>query len=223
MRKKFCPKCGRETEEFYNGLCLDCYLPKFSIISKLPEKLIIKECRLCGKFFINGSSDSIENLIESFLGNLLQQKEILSVSYRITKDKVFLTLKLKFSGLEKTEEKTINLNFKKIICQTCSMKESGYFQATLQVRAPENLLPKILDEIESQINYLNQFDKLAFISSSQKVKNGFDILIGSKNSAKRIAKTLQLKYRANIKISRKLSGSIKGKKAYRDTILVKVE
>jgi len=223
MGKKFCPKCGRQTDEFYNGLCSSCSLSGISVAKKLPNQLRIKECKICGKFFMNDLSGSTESLVESFLEDLIKQKEIMSATYRISGNKIFLTLKLKKGDFEKTEEKALDLITKKIICQTCSMKETGYFQATLQIRAPDELLPEIKSEIESQINYLNQYDNLAFISNFQETKNGFDFLIGSKNSANQIAKILKLKYKAKIKISRKLSGSIKGKKVYRDTILVKVE
>jgi len=223
MRKKFCPKCGRETEDLHNGLCESCFLSKVSVAQKIPEKLVVKECRLCGKFFVNGPSESIESSVEAFLEDILKQKDIISASYRLSGNKISLTLKLKKDGLEKTEEKTINLAVKKIICKTCSMRDSGYFQATLQVRTPETVLPAIENEVENQINYLNKYDKLAFVSNFQKVKNGFDVLIGSKNSAKQIAKILKAKYGAKIKITRKLSGNISGKKVYRDTIIVRVE
>lgn len=223
MGRKFCPKCGKPTEEFYNGLCESCSLSKFSVTKDLPENLVVKECKSCGKFFIDKPSDSIESSIELFLEDLLKEKEILAASYRIVKGKVYLTLRLKKGETEKTEEKSLNLILKKIICQTCSMKESGYFQSTLQVRAPENLLPAIKDDIEKQINHLNKYDKLAFISKFQEIKNGFDLLIGSKNSAKEIANSLKIKYGAKSKITRKLSGSISGKKVYRDTIIVRVE
>jgi nonsense-mediated mRNA decay protein 3 len=223
MRKRFCPKCGKEAEELYDNLCGNCFISKFSVAEKLPDRLVVKQCKICGKFFTDRHFNSLEAAVESFLESVLEQKEIFSASYRIDGNKVILTLKLRKNNLEKTEQKTINLLAKKIICQACSMKQSGYFQATLQVRAPENLLQNIRNEIESQINHLNQYDKLAFVSDFQKTKNGFDFFIGSKNAAEQIAGALKLKYKANIKITRKLSGSIKGKKIYRETIFVRVD
>jgi NMD protein affecting ribosome stability and mRNA decay len=222
MREKFCPKCGRKTEKFYEGLCEACYLSKFSLSKKLPDKIIIKQCKLCGKFFLGNHSGSIENLIEAFLQDFLKEGKLTSISYRIAENKVFLTLNLRINDLEKTEEKEVDLIFKKIICQACAMKESGYFQAIIQVRAPANLLSEIKKEIEEQIDYLNQYDNLAFISSFQEVKNGFDVFIGSKASAQQVARTLKLKYKAKIKITRKIAGKLKGKKIYRDTILISI-
>ncbi|MEM5878961.1 MAG: NMD3-related protein [Candidatus Aenigmatarchaeota archaeon] len=222
MREKFCPKCGKKTEKLYDGFCEECFLSKFSFSDKLPRSLEIKECRSCGRFFFKNYSSSIENLIESFLQDFLKEEELASISYRISDDKIYLTLNIKINDLEKTEEKTINLRIKKITCQACSMKDSGYFQAILQVRAPKNLLEEIKEEIESQINYLNQYDSLAFISNFNETKNGFDVTIGSKNSANQIARILKAKYKAKIQITRKIAGRIKGKKIYRDTILISI-
>jgi NMD protein affecting ribosome stability and mRNA decay len=220
MKEKFCPKCGKKTERFYEGLCEACYLSKFSLSKKLPDKIIIRQCKFCGKFFLGNHSGSVENLIEAFLQEILKKGELTSVSYRMVENKLYLTLSFKVNDLEKTEEKEVDMVVKKIICQACAMKESGYFQAIIQVRAPANLLSEIKKEIEEQIDYLNQYDNLAFISSFQEVKNGFDVFIGSKASAQQIARTIKLKYKAKIKITRKIAGKLKGKKVYRDTILI---
>ncbi|MEM5772711.1 MAG: NMD3-related protein, partial [Candidatus Aenigmatarchaeota archaeon] len=77
-------------------------------------------------------------------------------------------------------------------------------------------------EIENQINYLSQYDKLSFISKFEETKNGFDVFVGSKNSANQIARILKAKYKAKLKITKKLAGRIKGKKVYRDTILISI-
>ncbi|MEM5772737.1 MAG: NMD3-related protein, partial [Candidatus Aenigmatarchaeota archaeon] len=150
MREKFCPKCGRKTENLYEGLCKACFLSKFSLAEKIPERIIINECKSCGKFFLKNSSGSVENLVETFLQNFLKEEELSSISYRINDNKLYLTLILKINDLEKKEEKILDFMTKKIICQACSMKFSGYFQTILQVRAPTKLLQEIKEEIENQ-------------------------------------------------------------------------
>ncbi|MEM5829308.1 MAG: NMD3-related protein [Candidatus Aenigmatarchaeota archaeon] len=223
MREKFCPKCGKKTEKLYEGLCEVCFLSKFSFLGKLSERLEVKECVSCGRFFFRSySSSNIEELIEGFFQQLFREEELNSLFYRIADGKIYLTLNLKTNDLEKSEEKVIDLKIKKITCQACFMKSSGYFQAVLQVRAPKDLLEKIKDEIESQINYLNQYDRLAFISSLKETKNGFDVFIGSKNSAHQIARILKSKFMAKVKITRKIGGRVRGKKVYRDTILISI-
>ena len=223
MIKKFCPKCGKETDKFYDNLCESCFLSKFSVASDIPNIIKIKKCKMCGKFFVKNAAATLEGAVDSFLEDLMKGKEVQSASYRIQGNKLFLTLKTKVNDLEKVEEKIINLIFKSIICTTCAMKKSGYFQAILQVRVPEALRPVILEEIETQIDNFMKYDAKAYISGQERSKQGFDLYIGSKTAARHIAKILKNKYRAEMKISRKLGGSLNGKKVYRDTILILVK
>ncbi|MDI6798732.1 MAG: NMD3-related protein [Candidatus Aenigmarchaeota archaeon] len=222
MSRKFCPKCGKTAEKFYENLCKDCFLSKISFSKLIPDRIVIKRCKSCNRTFSDNRAASVENALESILSNLLIQPEIKKAIYRIEDKKVHINLNLKIADLEKTEEKISNLIIKKITCRACSMRSIGYYQSILQVRAPENLLGKISKEIEERINILSQYDNLAFISRYEEVANGFDVYIGSKRSALEIAKNLKNKLKANIKISRKLSGSIRGKKVYKDTILVSI-
>jgi len=222
MRKKFCPKCGKEVEELYRNLCKDCFLSKISMIEKIPNRIVVGRCKVCSKIYTRDKEfNSIEGAVGSALSKTLKQKEITDAHYRIENNKIHVTITLEVEALEKQEEKTINLVVKSITCKQCSMKSVGYYQAIIQIRAPEKLLDSIQQEIEKQINS-SKSDKLAFISKIQQTKNGFDVYLGSKQIANRIARDLKEKFKANIKISRKLSGTISGKTVSRDTILVSI-
>ena len=223
MREKFCPKCGRSVEKLYNGLCKDCFLEKFSLVKDIPDRIIVKICKSCGKYFIDQKeSHTLENTIDLFLPDLLENPEITNATYRIEKNKIHLNLDLKFDDLEKKEEKTSELVIKSILCQSCSMKKSGYFQAILQVRAPKQLHERLEQEVKNQINFLAKHNKSAFISKIENTKNGFDVYIGSRSVANEVAKKLKNKFIAEKKISRKLSGMKGGKRVYRGTILVSI-
>lgn len=223
MRNKFCPKCGKQTDKIYNNLCEDCFLSGVSVLKNIPNKIVLKKCKSCEKIFVDDkSSDSVENALDLFLIEVLKKPEIHSATYRIDANKVHINLTLRVDDLDKTEEKISELIVKKITCKSCSMKAVGYYQSILQLRAPKNQIGDILEEIENQINLMNKYDSLAFVSKTDKKPEGVDLYIGSKSVANHIAKNLKNKFRANIKISRKLGGSISGKKVYRDTILVSV-
>jgi NMD protein affecting ribosome stability and mRNA decay len=224
MSKKFCPKCGRETEKFFENLCEECFSKNISLYKKLPTKIFLKTCRMCGKIFLDKhSAETIEKVIDKFLSEILNKKEVESASYRISDGLVLLTIIEKIGGAVKTEEIRMKIFKKNIICKYCAMKSVKYYRSKLQLRAPENLLEKIFNELEHHLNAINKNDNLSFISSLEKVRGGYDILIGSKSAAMKIAKLFKIKYKANIKISRKLSGYIRGKKAYKDTILISIE
>ena len=224
MRKKFCPRCGKETEEFIDHVCRDCFLKKFSILKKIPDKIAIKHCGSCEKFYVEDQSAyTSEKVLELFLGKFLKFKEIIDASYRVHVGKLHLTLKIHSDGADKTEGKEIALVEKKIICESCGMKFSGYFNSIIQLRCPEEKLGKIIEEIHQMVKSLNKSDRLSFISNEEETVNGFDFYIGSKAAANKTANELKKRYRAKIKISRKLSGSKGGKSIYRDTLLVSIE
>jgi nonsense-mediated mRNA decay protein 3 len=222
MRKKFCPKCGKEVEQLYRNLCGDCFLSKISLIEKIPNKIVVGRCKICGKIYAGEKEfNSVEAAVGSALSKILKQEEIKDAHYRIKNGAIHLTITLEVEGLEKQEEKKISLIVRSITCKQCSMKFVGYYQSIIQVRAPQKLLSSIQKEIENQIE-LSKPDKLAFISKVEPVKNGLDIYVGSKHVASKIAKHIKEKFKANIKISKKLSGVISGKTVSRDTILVSI-
>jgi len=221
MRKKFCPKCGREVEKLYESLCEKCFLGKTKL--EIPEKIVVKECRNCGKiYFEKDSAESIEGMVDKTLSKILEKPDVESASYRIEGDKIHVTLNLKYHDLEKSEEKTILLISKKITCESCSMKAVGYYQAILQLRVPEKLLDVIIEDVKNQIDLFRKYDTLSFISKIEKKKNGADVYIGSKSVANNIAKNIKTKFGAETKLSSKLSGLISGRKVYRDTILISI-
>ncbi|MEM7826451.1 MAG: NMD3-related protein, partial [Candidatus Aenigmatarchaeota archaeon] len=116
MREKFCPKCGKRTEKFYENLCAECFLSSFSISKLLPEKIVVRRCKSCEKFFLKNFFGSKEEVIENFLKKFLE-KHVDSISYRIFENHIELNLKKKFYDLEKSEEKTIQLIEKRILCK----------------------------------------------------------------------------------------------------------
>lgn len=223
MSKKFCPKCGKTTERFYENLCKDCFLSKLSFSNLIPNKIVVRKCKICNRFFSkNRIVENVENAVELVLADLLIESKIKSATYRIDNNKVHISLITKVYGLEKTEEKVLSLIVKQIICKSCSMKSVGYYQSILQVRAPDNLLESVSKEVQHGIEFLSQYDELAFISKCERVAKGYDFYIGSKRSASEIAKNLKKKFNAKLKVSRKLSGSIRGKRVYKDTILISI-
>jgi len=223
MREKFCPKCGIKTEKFYENVCEKCFLEKFSLKDKIPNTLLIKECKFCKKFFFKDVvSENLEELIESVLGKILEKEKMEWIDCKILGENVLVKMKIKVDDLEKIEEASIKLIIKKFTCNFCSMERSGYYQAILQVRVKEEIKREIEREVEEKIEVLRKFDSLAFVSKVEEQKNGIDFYIGSKKSANEIANFLKKKYKAKIKISRKLFGFERGKRVYRDTILISI-
>lgn len=221
---KFCPKCGREAEKFHDGLCENCFREKISFAENLPKKVAVKTCKGCGKVYIlDKGFEREEEAIENFLKRAMRENEIKSVSYRISGERMFVTIFSSTSGVEKTEETEIPIIFKNIVCKHCSLRERKYFNAILQIRVPKKLEKEIFEEVENRMAEIRKVDNYAFISSVEKLKKGIDVYIGSKSAAEKVIRHLKNKYRIVTKASHKLSGTIEGKKVYRDTISIKVE
>ena len=221
MRKKFCPKCGREVEKLHDGLCEKCFLEKTKL--EIPEKIALKECKRCGKiYFDKNSAETVEGAVDKVLTKILEKPDIQSATYRIKGDKIHVALNLKYGDLEKPEERIILFVLKKITCKSCSMVAVGYYQSIIQLRVPEKLIEKIVEDMQQQVENFRECDAMAFISKIERKKEGVDIYIGSKSVAKKLAKCIKTKFKAKIKISNKLGGFVDGRQVFRDTILISI-
>lgn len=222
-RGKFCPKCGKETEVLYKGLCSDCFLKEFNLADKIPEKIVLGTCKVCGNVYLKeGKFSTVEEAIENLLEKILRQKEIRSATYRIGGNSLFLTIEIEFEGLQKKIESEIPIVNKTITCRFCNLQKASYYNVTIQVRVPKNMEEKIVGDIEREIARINKYDNFSFISGINNLKEGVDIMVGSKSAAEHVVNYLKRRYNAKTKISRKLYGLIEGKKSYRDTILVSI-
>src|SRR3972149_9446515 len=100
--QKFCPKCGKTTENLYDNLCKDCFLQKINL-KDLPEKITVRQCKICGKFFGNERGElSLENAINQILSRVLRENVIQSATSRIIKNKVYRGRIVESGGLKKT-------------------------------------------------------------------------------------------------------------------------
>lgn len=220
-RGKFCPKCGKQTESLYQGLCDDCFVKKIDLPVEIPEKLVLGTCKMCGRTFLGESKfSSQEAAADIFLQKILKNKKVKSATYRISGDHMFLNIFVESEGFMVGMEKKIHLVNKSITCNSCNLQKSSYYNVILQIRVPEKMREKIVEEVAKEIKRLSDGDPHAFISGVVELKEGVDLMIGSKNATRRVVKYLQNKYGVETRISRKLSGLIEGRRSYRDTVLV---
>jgi len=104
-----CPRCGRETEKFYDNLCLNCYLERMK-----PITINIKVCKKCGRYFIsNKGFESLDDAINFYI-------------------KKFLRKKLEF--IDYLPKEKINVNLKEFVCKECKEKYSRKIEAIIQIR-----------------------------------------------------------------------------------------
>ncbi|HLC59000.1 MAG TPA: NMD3-related protein [archaeon] len=227
MSNKFCPKCGKETEDFHDNLCSECYLKPKTTSDKFPSSFSVKRCGICKRYLSLSEGKqhkSMDEAIEDDISKILNKPNISSANFHVDakRNKVVLTVKTMFGSLEKEETEEINLSRKTIRCKFCQMKISGYYQSVLQLRLPKEIMESAVDEIVKQLSFANQLDPQSFISKMQRINDGVDLYIGSKKAANDIVKSLKNEMRIKTKFSKKLGGKLRGKDVYRDTILITI-
>ena len=218
MFKKFCPKCGKETKEFFENLCLACYTKKLLNEKKFPEKIEIAQCPICKDFVLKGKNfENIEKVLEKVLLTIFKKLPLTQINYFLKDEKIFLDLKLKINKKEVEERKVLKFWIKKTYCKYCKLKIGKYYEAVLQIR---NADEKIIEKIKNFLEKIEKKDRMAFVSKEVPLKNGIDFYLGSKRAANKISRIFKAKYFAKTKITRKFYRFKNGKKIYRVTILI---
>lgn len=224
MKEKFCPKCGKETEELVEGLCSDCFREENEM--EIPGKLEIDICKYCGRIKTGGSwrECSVEEAVEEELKKVMNPEEGVSeieVSREGGEDNEFkVSVKSQKSGVELGSEGFIEVEPDKGVCETCSGKISGYYEAVLQIRGETGKVRKALN-IAAKAMEESRNDS-AFVSDVEEVKNGVNLFVGSQSAAKQISRRLSSAFKVERKSSKTLCGQEEGQKKYRSTYLIRI-
>jgi nonsense-mediated mRNA decay protein 3 len=203
---KFCFVCGKRTEKLVKGYCEDCYNKNFSLIG-VPQELSITQCSKCKKIkHMSEWVNEIETVIRDKIKVLGEDVNII-----VKNNEIFVTGSLKGSKNIKKEVHKINIKIIKTVCEECSRRYGGYYEAILQLRG--NISNEILSFIDKEVN------KKSFYRA-ESVKDGLNLYVGNKGVAEQVADTLSKKYKFKIKKSYKLFTKKEGRDVYRSIIFV---
>ncbi len=228
--KKFCPKCGNETSQLVDKLCLKCFTKNNTLFDIGKVKFFI--CKWCGKLLFNNTLKGFEE--ETIAQEIATHVKIIP---QLEKTKVFVELsklsELDYEALIKVQgfladnlvedKKIIKFQLKETTCDSCMKLNADYREAILQLRS-ENM-----DEAESMLKLAEELLKkekvknpLAGTSKISKVRNGFDLWVGSKKATVKVSRYMAKLYDTKIIVSKKLIGEEKnGKRKYRHTFCIK--
>ena len=207
--KRFCPKCGKETNKLIEKVCLGCYLEKIEI--PLPKIINLEVCKTCNRIkFRRKMHELDENILrEIILANLKTDLDIREAvldfeetcnGYDVTVDLVIAVDTVLFAKKIGTK-----LKLAKFLCDSCMKLVSNYFEATIQLRDFDND-DELIKETELFLARAKNRDNLSAITGIGKKKEGVDIKIGSLRIAKRLARHLLNKYGATLKITDSIAG-----------------
>ncbi len=235
--KKFCPKCGKETDSLINGVCRECFLKTTELFNI--KEISIKRCKTCGKFQIKGSwFEPSEKIIEDevkskvkIISEINQPKIIVTAKEieKLEESKIgrFFEINVKVVGLIDEQlleqEKSFELELEKEGCDSCMRLNSDYREAIIQIRSEnkENV-EQIFNEVKTFLSNEKAKDSLSAVVKIIDFKNGLDVWIGSRNAATKVVKKISVLHSLKPTKASKLIGVLpNGKKKFRVTYCIR--
>jgi nonsense-mediated mRNA decay protein 3 len=232
-----CSKCGGPSEK--EGLCKECTIRSAKLLS-CPDLVEVVICSVCGSRLEHGKwriskGEDAEQASEVVGSSICIHKDLEDVQIDVhlnnrgsTRYIAEVTLRGTFMGAAMEESCEIPVRIRHIACDRCSRIAGKYFEATVQVRGSSSR--QISDgEAEKCRNLALSMadsgyrsgDQLSFIQDIREVKGGVDIILGSTQLGRRLARAITERFGGRLQESSKLVGRRDGRDIYRTTILVR--
>jgi len=235
--QSICPKCGNPSLE---GLCRNCIMQSTKLL-RCPDQVEVTICSVCGSRQAKGKwrladSRSIEELAsQAAVDALWFHSEYEQPQIEIDLAKIGATRYLakiattgKFKGEVTEEQCRIPIRIKLMACDRCSRMAGKYFQSTVQVRGSGNRA--ITNEEQKECKNIafsladhgyHAGDQLSFIQEIKEVKGGLDMVLGSTQLGRHIARAMQERFGGRLLESCKLVGKNDSRDVYRSTLLIR--
>ena len=232
----FCVECGKEGEIYKDGVCIECYLKNHSF-SRGPKLIDIVYCSHCNSYKYKNTwfLEPFEEVLKKWIFHSFQiSKELTNVviepKCKESSDGVHCRIVINgmLDGNQISESHDVIVYLKKSVCDVCSKRFGGYHEAVIQVRGNNKTLSKkdiseIQKFVENEVQFIfEKGNRALFITDIGIERGGVDFFLSDKGSALTIAKKLQKKHGAELKISSKNIGMKDSRQIYRMTYLVRL-
>lgn len=227
---KFCPKCGKPTEEFFESLCEACFRAGLGLLEHIEVSLSV--CAHCGGYFKGKEQTSIEAVAEEVVKKAIRKKHgygcgVMIVGLRTEpgeeerRPRVVLTARAEISGLVIEKNVEVVVNLKRETCERCSRIAGGYYAGIVQVRAADRIPTDEELARAERIAYMS-LDEEDFVSKVEVLKEGLDIYVSSMECGRRISREIVRRLGGSFSESRKLYGRRDGRAIYRVSFSVRL-
>lgn len=224
-----CLKCGSEPP-LISQICHKC-VRETVVISRLPDVLRMVDCKLCYSLKIPGTwleFDDLESAVSHFFEssiiwkeNLSQQKSTLLLEQLDpAKFRVKAKTNANYGGLslESNLEGVVEIKYQ--VCQTCSRRAGGYYEAILQIRTKQKsvlnaAVEKVFKDIDSSPSEF-------FSTENGPAKGGFDFQLSSTERARSLARELMIQFGGHVNETNTLVGRKDGRDLLRHTFGVRL-
>ena len=232
-----CHRCGLPTDE---GLCRQCTLEKTTLVS-CPDQVEVVICSVCGARQAKArwqlpDSRSVEELAhQAAIDALCLHKELAEPQIELDLRKVGATRYLakiningSFRGQSISEQCEIPVRIKLMACDRCSRMAGKYFQSTVQLRGNtvRSMTQREIEEGKKTAQDMADSgyhggDHLSFIQEMKEVKGGLDIILGSTQLGRRMARAFVERFGGRLLETAKLVGKKDSRNVYRSTLLIR--
>lgn len=232
----FCCECGKELPIFRDGVCINCYL-KTHTFTKGPAYIDIPICVHCNsyKFKNTWSSDLFDDALHRAIKNefyISKELEKVNINTKCKETMDGKSCKILISGFldyqEIIEEHNAQVRLKRSVCDICSRRQGGYYEAIVQIRTTNRTLTKkeLEDVTKTVENFVEDLQSKGnrglFITDIGEEHGGLDFYISEKGAGLSIAKKIQEKYGGEIKKSSKDAGMKDSRQVHRMTFLIRL-
>ncbi len=231
MLRKFCPKCAKETDVLFEGLCKDCYLESAKFV-EVPQNMTVLVCR-CGRS--NEKKKWVQNVsLEEMIDRIVTSgvKKDKDTDVRIeyepfevngkTKVPVCVVARRVVGGREIEKSAQVVFTIIPQTCDVCSRVSGGYYEAIIQIRGSRYRQEQVLELVERIVGQYKDTDKFSFITQVQDSKGGIDVYLGSSKIAGKIEQESKRIYKVTSKITHSVCGMKDGRALNRITILLRI-
>lgn len=212
--RKFCPRCGKESEKLIEGFCERC-LEELAPAPGLKD-MKMEVCPVCSR--VREKGRWVKKSLSEVIVKYLKRKGFRNVNVEVKDDSVEIEFDIEIRNKTVRRKSTFYIKTIKRICEECSKERTGYYEGVIQIRGDVNA-DKIVEEISGMVSKSGK--RGWFISKIDKRKEGIDLYIGSKSAVKNIARRLKNKYNADVKESYTLVTRKDGRNVYRITAVVR--
>lgn len=226
---RFCPMCGMNTDELFEGFCRKCFLEKVDLI-QAAQRVQFGVCYDCGRVRLNkfwqafGSKNEIVRSMALRHTRALRGAELSLVypDFTIkgkTEVPVKITAELEGASGKISKTKETLLVILPEICPDCSRLRGGYYEGIIQLRGINQ--EKMQGYVEKAFSKFDKSEPNAFISKIEKLGEGVDIYIGSRTAGIKVSSEIRKIYNVDCTITNKIHGMRQGKEIRRTTILLR--
>lgn len=222
---KFCPRCGKETDELYGDrkqLCADCFPDKNDLL-EIPDKVEIDVCSVCGRMRKHGDwieEYTVQDQLGAKFAEFSEPEVDMELQFWEDEEEQMWIRVHAFKG-EMQDSYDARVVFEQQQCEDCARFNGSFFKVKMQLRGDEDL-EGISNEIVDKAAEVTNRDRTSFLANIEKNDHGFDFFMSTEKMAKEVLNMIKATRNPEVQRSYELVGEENGEKVYRNVISVRL-